>query len=158
MLVRTAQKDFRRGRDLRLYVRRHGHEDRVREAELHVEALTIPSVGCPARVVLECGAVADTNQVKRDREALSHTDDSVGDECAREAPHRALVLLRRVLDGERKCVRLREAQAHVWLELDGGRAERACDGNGRRRGRKGDRGWYLYGRFANVGGKAMRRC
>ena len=57
------------------------------EAKLHVEALTIPAVGRPAWVILKRSAVADADEVERHGEALSHADNSVGDERAREAPH-----------------------------------------------------------------------
>ena len=77
MLVRTAQNDLRRCRDLRLDVGRDWHENRMGKAQLHVQPLPAATVLRPPRVVLQRGTVPDSHQVQRHVESLGHSNDRV---------------------------------------------------------------------------------
>lgn len=155
MLVRAAQHNLRRRRHLRLNVRRHGHKHRVRKAELHVQPEAVPAVGRAPRVRLERRAVADAHEVQWHGKALGHADDRVGDERAREAPHRALVLLRRVLHRKRNVPLVWGRQGHVRLQGHGRAPQGTSDADMSGRGLDRYRGRDGYGLFADVGREAV---
>ena len=155
MLVCTTQNNLCRCRNLRLDVWRNGHENRMGEAQLHVQPLPISTILRPPRVILQRGTVPDPHQVQRHAKPLSHSNNRVIDQRPCETPHASLFLLGRVIHGERDDAISGWGKAHILFERDGGRTQRASNFESCGCRIEGDGGRDRNGCFSDVRGVAM---
>lgn len=118
MFIRATQDDFCRVWDLRFDVVRHWDDDRMAEAELHIDPHSAHPFALFSGICLKRGTISNADEVKRDGKAFRHAGDGVLDESAGEPPHGALFLELRIFDAESEGFGSGEAEGHVRFEWD----------------------------------------